>query len=98
MRPAAVGLTAPDDPVASLRGEIADSAFRGRGSDHLIRLADGALLTEVFAARSHRRGEAVGLSIDPEGCLIYTLGDPPPLGLDTRRPDQTASRHPAAAV
>jgi TOBE domain len=84
VRPAAVGLTAPDDPVASLQGEIADSAFRGRACDHLVRPAGGALLTEVLA-RSHRRGEAVGLQIDPAGCLIYTLVDPTPLQLETAR-------------
>jgi hypothetical protein len=87
VRPAAVGLTAPDDPVASPRGEIADSAFRDRGYDHAVRLADGALLTELLAASSHQRGEADGLQIDPEGSLIYTytLGEPTPLQLDTAR-------------
>ncbi len=74
VRPAAVELTAPDDAAASLSGQIADSAFRGRGYDHVVRLPGGTLLTEVFSRRSHRRAEAVGLRIDPEGCLTFTVG------------------------
>jgi len=71
IRPAAVTLTAPDDPGACLHGTVLDSAFRGRGYDHVVRLADGWLLSEIFAQESHRREQAVALRIDPEGCLTY---------------------------
>jgi len=72
IRPAAVTLTAPDDPDASLRGTVLDSAFRGRGYDHVVRLPDGFLLSEIFSSHSHRREQAVGLRIDPDGCLTFT--------------------------
>ena len=71
IRPAAVTLTAPDDPGACLHGTVLDSAFRGRGYDHVVRLADGSLLSEIFAQESHRREQAVALRIDPDGCLTY---------------------------
>jgi iron(III) transport system ATP-binding protein len=73
LRPAAVTLCAPEDPSASLRGTVVDSAFRGRGYDHVVRLPDGLLLSEIFAASSHGRNAAVGLHIDPDGCLTFPL-------------------------
>jgi iron(III) transport system ATP-binding protein len=77
LRPAAVALCDPGDPGASLRGEVLDSAFRGRGYDHVVRLPDGALLSEIFAAHSHSRGHPVGLRVDPEGCLVFPLDGAP---------------------
>ena len=71
IRPAAVTLTAPDDRGADLRGVVLDSAFRGRGYDHVVRLPDGSLLSEIFSAESHRREAAVGLRIDAAGCLAF---------------------------
>jgi iron(III) transport system ATP-binding protein len=71
VRPSAIRLTAPDDPLADLRGTIVDSAFRGRGYDHVVGLPDGELLTEIFARERHRRGGAVGLRVDPQGCLAF---------------------------
>ena len=71
IRPAAVTLTAPDDPGACLHGTVLDSAFRGRGYDHVVRLPDGTLLSEIFAPDSHRREQVTGLRIDPDGCLTY---------------------------
>lgn len=73
LRPAAVTLCAPEDPSASLRGTVVDSAFRGRGYDHVVRLPDGSLLSEIFAASSRGRNAAVGLHIDPDGCLTFPL-------------------------
>ncbi len=77
LRPAAVALCDPGDPGAGLRGEVLDSAFRGRGYDHVVRLPDGALLSEIFAAHSHARGQAVGLRVDPEACLVFPLDGAP---------------------
>jgi len=71
LRPAAVTLCDPTDSSASLRGEVLDSAFRGRGYDHVVKLPDGSLLSEIFASHSHRREQAVGLRIDPDGCLTF---------------------------
>ncbi|HEV3033807.1 MAG TPA: ABC transporter ATP-binding protein [Solirubrobacteraceae bacterium] len=74
IRPAAVTLTASDDPESCLHGTVLDSAFRGRGYDHVVRLPDGAVLSEIFASHSHQRGQAVGLRIDPDGCLTFAVG------------------------
>ncbi len=74
IRPAAVTLTASDDPASNLHGTVVDSAFRGRGYDHVVRLPDGAVLSEIFASHSHQRGQAVGLRIDPNGCLTFAVG------------------------
>lgn len=94
VRPPAVTLTAPDDPAATLRGTILDSAFRGRGYDHVVRLPDGALLSEIFAGHGHRREEVVGLRIDPAGCLTFpaesrpgTSAQPTPNPAETPQPD-----------
>ena len=78
IRPAAVTLTAPDDPGACLHGTVVDSAFRGRGYDHVVRLSDGTLLSEIFAPDSHRHAQAAGLRIAPDGCLTYPAASTTP--------------------
>jgi iron(III) transport system ATP-binding protein len=71
-----VPLTDPDDASACLRGMILHSAFRGRGYDHVVRLPDGGVLSEIFASHSHRREQAVGLRIDPDGCISFPAEAP----------------------
>ena len=92
VRPAAVTLTTPEDPTGCLHGAVLDSAFRGRGYDHVVRLPDGVVLSEIFDTRSHRRGDTVGLRIDPDGCLTFSVGNPSPsqtTGPSTQSPIQT---------
>jgi iron(III) transport system ATP-binding protein len=92
VRPAAVTLTTPEDPAGCLHGAVLDSAFRGRGYDHVVRLPDGVVLSEIFDTRSHRRGETVGLRIDPDGCLTFSVGNSSPsqtTGPSTQSPIQT---------
>jgi iron(III) transport system ATP-binding protein len=101
LRPAAVTLCEPDDPGASLLGEVLDSAFRGRGYDHVVRLPDGTMLSEIFAAHSHRREHAVGLRVDPEGCLTYaTDAATPPrkADLDPVTPSNRLDQHVGATT
>ena len=85
VRPAAVQIRAVDDTGAHLRGTMLDSAFRGRGYDHAVRLPDGSVLTEIFARERYRRDEAVGLRLDPGGCMAFPLDSavelPVPAGL-----------------
>ncbi len=92
VRPAAVTLTTPEDATGCVQGAVLDSAFRGRGYDHVVRLPDGVVLSEIFDTRSHRRGDTVGLRIDPDGCLTFSVGNPSPIqttGPSTQSPTQT---------
>lgn len=99
LRPAAVTLVAADDPAATLHGTVVDSAFRGRGYDHVVRLPDGTQLSEIFAPHSHRRERVVGLRIEPDGCLTFpTTSAIPSHTRDPERPLQApneASRLPS---
>jgi iron(III) transport system ATP-binding protein len=49
----------PEDSGANLRGEVVDSAYRGRGYDHVVRLPDAIQLSEIFSVNSHGRGQAI---------------------------------------
>jgi iron(III) transport system ATP-binding protein len=102
IRPAAVTLTAPDDPGACLHGTVLDSAFRGRGYDHVVRLPDGTLLSEIFAHDSHRREQAVGLRIDPDRCLTFAadaaVASSRGVDLNTLRPSNHPDQHVGAAT
>ncbi|MEY9846534.1 ABC transporter ATP-binding protein [Streptacidiphilus sp. MAP5-3] len=78
IRPAAVTITdAPDAPDASvgggdgLAGTVTDTAYRGRGYDHVVELADGSRLTGVFDRQPHLRGTPVRVTLDPDGCFAY---------------------------
>ncbi len=71
LRPAALTIADPGDPSVALRGTVLDSAFRGRGYDHVVRLGNGATLNEIFAGHRHRREQAVGLRIDHDGCFVF---------------------------
>jgi iron(III) transport system ATP-binding protein len=67
IRPAAARLG--DD--GGLRGQVEDTAYRGHGYDHLVRLSDGTRLAGVFAAERRQRGEEVQVGLDPAGCFAY---------------------------
>jgi iron(III) transport system ATP-binding protein len=56
---------------AGLRGQVEDTAYRGHGYDHLVRLCDGTRLAGVFAAERRQRGEEVQVGLDPAGCFAY---------------------------
>jgi len=86
IRPAAVTLTSTTDPEASLQGTVLDSAFRGRGYDHVVRLGDGTMLSEIFAGENHPRDQAVGLRLHPDGCLTFSAAG---------APSQTVEQHDA---
>ncbi|RAG87357.1 ABC transporter ATP-binding protein [Streptacidiphilus pinicola] len=76
LRPAAVVLAAEggpdaDAPSGSLAGTVADTAYRGRGYDHVVELSDGTRLTGVFDRRPRPRGTRVRVTVDPDGCFAY---------------------------
>jgi len=71
IRPAAVRLCPPDRDEHHVVGTVADVAFRDRGYEHAVDLGGIARITGVYAQRRARRGEPVGLSFDPEGCLVF---------------------------
>ena len=52
-------------------GRVTDVAFRGRGYEHAIDIADGTRLTGVFADVRAARGQTVGLRLDPVGCHLF---------------------------
>ena len=75
IRPSAVRLLSSDGTGGQLRGEVRDAAFCGRGYEHLVELRTGERLAAVFDPNSWGRGAPVGVSFDPDGCLLYQYPD-----------------------
>ncbi|MFC1407447.1 MULTISPECIES: ABC transporter ATP-binding protein [Streptacidiphilus] len=75
VRPAAVTIARDTgtEPVAArtLAGTVVDTAYRGRGYDHVVQLPGGVRLTGVFDRSAQQRGTAVRLLLDPEGCFAF---------------------------
>ncbi|MEV6057757.1 ABC transporter ATP-binding protein [Streptomyces sp. NPDC052107] len=73
MRPAALRIGRPDAAGAqrSLTGFIKDTAYRGRGYDHVVELPDGAQLCGVFDQQAWPRGQTVTLTVEAGGCFAY---------------------------
>ncbi|MGH9128193.1 MAG: ABC transporter ATP-binding protein, partial [Acidimicrobiales bacterium] len=55
----------------NLSGQVRDVAYRGRGYDHVVALADGTLLCGIFDAGRFPRGTQVGVGLDPAGCFAF---------------------------
>jgi iron(III) transport system ATP-binding protein len=100
VRPAAVTLARdPDADRAADRdaadrpgGVVVDTAYRGRGYDHVVELPGGARLTGIFDRHAHPRGTRVRLLLDPEGCFAFA--DPRP----GRPPEVSPAQAPARAA
>jgi iron(III) transport system ATP-binding protein len=92
LRPAALTIVDPGDPSAGLHGTVLDSAFRGRGYDHVVRLGNGSTLNEIFSGHRHGREQAVGLRIDHDGCFAFPAGVASP-SLSVERAGATQSDH-----
>ena len=69
IRPSSVQIGDPGPD--RLPAMVLDAAYRGDGYDHVIALADGSNLIGVPAGRRWERNENVGLTFNPEGCLLY---------------------------
>ncbi|WP_377273934.1 TOBE domain-containing protein [Peterkaempfera sp. SMS 1(5)a] len=63
-------------PGQSLTGTVTDTAYRGRGYDHVVELPDGTPLTGVFDKQPHPRGTPVRVTLDPDGCFAYPAAPP----------------------
>ena len=83
----AAGSAAVGDAVGGPAGTVVDTAYRGRGYDHVVELPGGTRLTGIFDRNAHSRGTRVHLLLDPEGCFAF--GDP-------RAGDLPASENTAA--
>ncbi|HET9015395.1 MAG TPA: ABC transporter ATP-binding protein, partial [Thermomicrobiaceae bacterium] len=70
LRPAALELTEAGAERVGLSGTVVDSAFAGRGYEHVVAIGDQRL-TGVFAPRRWVRGEVVGLRLDPAGAFVF---------------------------
>jgi iron(III) transport system ATP-binding protein len=71
IRPTAVRMCANGSAEYHLSGRVTDVAFRGRGYEHAIDVADGTRLTGVFADVRAARGATVGLRMEPAGCHVF---------------------------
>jgi iron(III) transport system ATP-binding protein len=76
IRPTAVQLCSPDRDEHHLLGTVADVAFRDRGYEHAIDVPGQTRITNVLADTRFNRGDAVGLRLDPAGCLLFPTGRP----------------------
>ena len=74
-----------------VRQQAADVAFRGRGYECAIDIAGHGRLTNVFAATRARRGEVVGLRLDPAGCHLFPAGPAAAAAAPAGRPDTVAA-------
>jgi iron(III) transport system ATP-binding protein len=52
---------------------VTDVGFRGRGYEHAIDINGTTRLTGVFADVRAKRGEIVGLRMDPAGCHLFPV-------------------------
>ena len=77
IRPSAVRLCAPDSPDRQMIGSVTDVAFRGRGYEHAVELAEGAQITGIFHGARVARGDTVGLTIESAGCMAFPLREAP---------------------
>lgn len=69
VRPAGATIVPPSS-AAHLFAEVCDVAFSGRGYEHALAVPGGAFFTGIFSATRFERGTAVGVNLDPEGCLL----------------------------
>ncbi|MFI1916208.1 ABC transporter ATP-binding protein [Nocardia sp. NPDC020380] len=74
VRPTATTLAAPESGCG-IAGSIRDTAYRGRGYDHVVELACGTRFTGVFDVHPRRRGDNVRLALEPAGCLTFGGAD-----------------------
>jgi iron(III) transport system ATP-binding protein len=91
VRPSAGALVASSDDGADLLGVVRDVAFRGRGYEHVVDLADGGRLHSLFSESKWSRGEQVGVKLDAEQCLLL---EPEP----SVEPSDRADNAPLAVV
>jgi len=98
VRPAATAIldvdgSGPDRSVqmsgaGTLRGQVVDVAYRGRGYDHVVECESGTL-SAVFAPNRHERGNIVRLTVAAQGCVAYRETGPHPAHNDEASADMS---------
>jgi iron(III) transport system ATP-binding protein len=78
IRRPAVTLCPPSAEEHHLLGTVTDVAFRDRGYEHAINLADAATITGVLARERVGRGQTIGLRFEPFGCHVFPGAEVPP--------------------
>jgi iron(III) transport system ATP-binding protein len=73
VRPSAVRIVGPAD--AALMAQVRDVAFCGHGYEHALVAEGQVLFTRVFSELRWERGSPVGITLNPEGCLVLGDGD-----------------------
>lgn len=53
-----------------LEATVVDVAFRGRGYDHVVSLANGEHLVGVFSGEKYPRQSKVWVGLEPQGCIL----------------------------
>ena len=65
-------ITPGHDDDARIAGRVVDAAFRGRGYEHVIELADAQRVLGVFSERRWSRHENVTLHVPGDACVVFT--------------------------
>ena len=74
IRRAAVQICMPSADEHHLLGTVTDVAFRDRGYEHAVDVADAGTITGVLAPVRVDRGETVGLRFESSGCIVFPNG------------------------
>ena len=76
IRPAATTLTrtSVEATIGLLSGTVIDTAYRGRGYDHVVDVGAGTL-TAIFDPAPWTRGTECGVHVDPEACTAFPVDD-----------------------
>lgn len=71
VRPAAARFVGASEDSATLPAVVVDSAFRGRGYEHVVETAAGHRLGGIAHGDRQRPGTPVRVALDPGGCHAY---------------------------
>jgi iron(III) transport system ATP-binding protein len=71
VRPAAARFAGPSEGSQTLAAVVVDSAFRGRGYEHVVETPAGQRLGGIAHDRRQRPGTPVDVALDPGGCHAY---------------------------
>jgi len=106
IRPTAVRLCAPGSDISHFNALVADVAFRGRHYELAVDLEGGVRLSGVQAEHRVARGTAVGLALEPSGCMVFagrgaigsTAGPDPAVNAPSTKPDGRQMRMPVLSA
>jgi hypothetical protein len=85
-----VSICAPAADEHHVLGTVTEVALRERGYEHAMHLRGENMITGVLAAARVRRGETVGLRLEPSGCMVFAYNGPV---VGARRCGRSVARH-----